>query len=188
MKMNANSIRPGNVIQHENRLLLAVKTETSQPGKGGSVIQVEFRDLRTGNKDNIRFRTQENVERIRLEQTPYQYLYAEGDDFHFMNNETFEQIMINRDLIGAPAVYLQDGMEVIVETYEDEPLNVQLPDQVTMEIVEAEPVVKGQTASSSYKPAILENGERVMVPPHIENGTRIVVKTEDGSYVERAKD
>jgi elongation factor P len=188
MKMNANSLRAGNVIEHENRLLMVVKTEVSQPGKGGSVMQVEFRDLRTGNKDNIRFRTQENVERIRLEQTPFQYLYPEDDGFVFMNNETFEQITINKDLIGYPVVFLKDGMEVIVETYEDEPLNVELPDQVTMDIVEAEPVVKGQTASSSYKPAILENGERVMVPPHIESGTRIVVKTEDGTYVERAKD
>lgn len=188
MKVNALTLRPGNVIEHENRLLMVVKTETSQPGKGGSVIQVEFRDLRNGNKDNIRFRTQENVERIRLEQTPYQYLYQEGDDYHFMNNETFEQISIHKDLIGYPAVFLKDGMEVIVETYDDEPLNVELPDQVTMEITEADPVVKGQTASSSYKPAVLENGERIMVPPHIESGTRVVVKTEDGSYVERAKD
>ncbi|NCC22294.1 MAG: elongation factor P [Alphaproteobacteria bacterium] len=188
MKVNAITLRPGHVLDHNGKLWVVSKYDIMQPGKGASVIQVEMRDIRTGNKDNVRFRTQETVERVRLEQADCQYLYAEGDDYHFMNNESYEQFSVPGDVIGEPARFLQEGMICVVETYESEPLNVDLPDTVTMRIVEAEPVVKGQTASSSYKPAILENGAKVMVPPHIENGIRIVVKTEDGSYVERAKD
>jgi len=188
MKVNAITLRGGNVIEYNGKLCVVVKNEIVQPGKGASVAQVELRDLRTGSKDNVRFRTQETVERVRLEQDDHQFLYADGDDYHFMCQKTYEQITINKEIIGYPAVFLKDGMIVEVETFEGEPLGVALPDSVTLEIVEAEPVVKGQTATTSYKPAILENGEKVMVPPHIESGTRIVVKTEDGSYVERAKD
>lgn len=188
MKVNAITLRAGNVIEHNGKLWVVTKNELNQPGKGASVSQIEMRDIRSGNKDNVRFRTQETVERVRLEQSDYQYLYAEGDDFHFMNQETFEQIMVNTDVIGAPASFLQEGMIVEVETYEGEPLGVRLPTHVTMEITEAEPVIKGQTATTSYKPALLENGVKVMVPPFIEVGTRIVIKTEDGTYVERAKD
>jgi len=125
---------------------------------------------------------------VRLDQSEFQYLFNDGDTYTFMNNETYEQIMISAEIIGEPAVFLQDGMMVKVETHEGEPLGVQLPDTVTLEITEAEPVIKGQTATTSYKPAILENGAKVMVPPHIDVGTRVVVKTEDGSYYERAKD
>ncbi len=188
MKVNANTLRSGNVFDHNNRLYVVLKHEIIQPGKGNAVIQVEARDLRSGNKDNLRFRTQEAIERVRLDQTQYQFLYADGDEYNFMNNETFEQVLISKDIIGYPAVFLTDGMQVVVETHDGEPLRVEMPDSVIVTIVEAEPVVKGQTASSSYKPAILENGERVMVPPHIESGTRIVVKTEDCTYVERARD
>ncbi len=188
MKVNANTLRAGNVIEHNGKLWVVVKNELSSPGKGAAVAQVEMRDIRTGNKDNVRFRTQETVERVRLEQDAHQYLFADGDDVTFMHNENYEQITINKELIGPPAAYLQEGMIVEVETYEGEPLGVKLPDTVTMEVVEAEPVVKGQTATTSYKPGVLENGEKVMLPPHIEAGTRVVVKTEDGSYVERAKD
>lgn len=188
MKVNAITLRPGNVLDRDNRLWAVTKYEIIQPGKGNAVIQVEMRDLRTGNKDNVRYRTQETVERVRLEQDEYQYLYGDDNEFTFMHNETFEQITVSKELIGDVAAFLQEGMTVTIETYEGEPLSVTLPDTVVMEIVEADPVVKGQTASSSYKPAVLENGVRVMVPPHIESGTRIVVKTEDSSYVERAKD
>lgn len=188
MKSTAINLRPGNVIDYNNKLWVVVKKEDVHPGKGNSVSQIELRDLRSGNKDNVRFRTQETVEKVRLEQDEYQFLYLDGNDYHFMNNETFEQITIDKDLIGAQAVWLQEGMAVVVETHEGEPLRVELPDSVAMEVTESEPVVKGQTASSSYKPAIVENGEKVMVPPHIEAGTRIVIKVEDGSYVERAKD
>ncbi len=136
----------------------------------------------------VRFRTQETVERARLDEVEYQYLYDEGDDqFAFMNQETFEQISITGEIIGDQKIYLQEGMTVIVQMFEAEALSVQLPVTVVLEITEADPVVKGQTASSSYKPALLENGAKIMVPPHIEAGTKVVVKPEDGSYVERAK-
>ena len=188
MKVNANTLRKGNVIEYEGKLWIILKNELLNPGKGASVAQVEMRDIRAGNKNNVRFRTQETVERVRLEQEEYQYLYDEGEDAVFMHTSTYEQIHIAKELIGDPAVFLQEGMIVEVELFETEPLGVQLPDSVTMELVECEPVVKGQTATTSYKPGILENGAKVMIPPHIDAGTRIVVKTEDGSYVERAKD
>lgn len=160
-----------------------------QPGKGASVIQVEMRDIKSGNKDNVRYRTQETVERVRLEQRDHQYLFNDGENtYTFMDTETYEQVEVSGEIIGEPKVFLQDGMIVVIESHEGTPLSVELPTSVTMEVVEAEPVVKGQTATTSYKPAILENGAKVMVPPFIEVGTRIVVKTEDSSYVERAKD
>jgi elongation factor P len=189
MKVNAITLRAGHVLDRGDGKLWAVtKYEIMQPGKGASVIQVEMRDIRSGNKDNVRYRTQETVERVRLDQGEYQFLYWEGDDAHFMNKESFEQMTVTREIIGYPANFLQDGMMCEIETYEGTPLGVSIPDQVTMRIEQADPVVKGQTASSSYKPAVLENGVKVMVPPFIESGTRIVIKTEDGSYVERAKD
>ena len=188
MKINGNAIRPGNIIEHKNRLWRAVRIQHTQPGKGGAYLQVELRDIRDGTKLNERFRASEDVERVRLDQKDYQYLYAEGDMLTFMDTETYEQITLNADLVGEPAAFLQDGMMVTVESYEGEPISVELPETVVMEVVEADPVVKGQTAASSYKPAKLENGVRTMVPPHIETGTRVVVNTADASYVERARD
>ncbi len=188
MKINGNAIRPGNVIEHKNRLWRAVKTQHTQPGKGGAYLQVELKDIRDGTKLNERFRASEDVERVRLDQKEYQFLFADDDMLTFMDNDTYEQITLNKDMVGEPVVFLQDGMAVTIESYEDEPISVMLPETVTMEIVEADAVVKGQTASSSYKPAKLENGARVMVPPHIASGTRIVVNTADATYVERAKD
>jgi elongation factor P len=187
MKINGNAIRPGNVIEHKGRLWRAVKIQHTQPGKGGAYLQVEFKDIRDGTKLNERFRASEDVERVRLDQSEYQYLYAEGDMLTFMDQGTYEQVSLNSDLVGEPVRFLQDGMMVTIESYEGDPIGVMLPETVAMEVVEADPVVKGQTASSSYKPATLENGVRVMVPPHIEAGTRIVVNTADGSYMERAK-
>ncbi len=188
MKINGNAVRPGFIIEHQGRLWRAVKTQHTQPGKGGAYLQVELKDVRDGTKLNERFRSSETVERVELDKHDYQFLFADGDDYTLMDQETFEQITINADLIGEPAVFLQEGMKVTVQAYEGEPLSVTLPDTVTMKIVEADPVVRGQTAASSYKPAKLENGVRVMVPPHIENGMRIVVNTADSSYVERARD
>ncbi len=188
MKINGNEIRPGFIIEHNKRLWLATKTQHTQPGKGGAYLQVELKDIRSGTKLNERFRSSESVERVRLDEKEFQFLYEEGDDLTFMDQETFEQITIPRSLAGDSAVYLEDGMMVTVSTYEGDIVGVKLPDTVTIKIVEAEPVVKGQTASGSYKPAILENGLRVMVPPHIDSGTRIVVNTADNTYVERAKD
>jgi elongation factor P len=188
MKINGNSIRPGNIIEHQGRLWRAVKTQHTQPGKGGAYLQVELKDIRDGTKLNERFRSSETVERVRLDEHPYQFLFASGDEYTFMDQNTFEQISLNGDLIGEPAAFLQEGMIVTLESYEGSPISIELPETVVMTIVEADAVVKGQTASSSYKPAKLENGVRVMVPPHIESGTRIVVNTADATYVERAKD
>ncbi len=188
MKINAIDIKPGNVLEHQNKLWLVMKRELVQPGKGGAFAQVEMRDLRGGNKTSERFRTQETVERVRLDEKEMQFLYMEGDQATFMDNDTFDQVTVPRELIGDPADFLVDGMICTVMMYEGSAISVEMPPNVTMEVVEADPVVRGQTASSSYKPGRLENGRRVMIPPYIEKGTRIVVATADGSFVERAKD
>ncbi len=187
MKVAAITLRKGNVLDYNGKLMVVSGYEIMQPGKGASVIQVEMRDIRSGNKDNVRFRTQETVERVRLDQTDYQYLFNDGETYTFMNLQNYEQIPVSKEVIGEPGIFLQDGMTVVIETHEGEPLGVELPDTVVLEITEAEPVIKGQTATTSYKPAILENGARVMVPPHIDVGTKVVVRTEDASYVERFK-
>lgn len=188
MKIDGNQIRPGNVIEHKGSLWVAVKTQHVKPGKGGAFLQVELKDIRNGTKLNERFRSSETVERVRLEQRDHQYLFQDDDNITFMNTDNYDQVMVPLDLVGERAAFLQDGMMVTLEFYEEEALGVTLPDTVVMEIVEADAVVKGQTQSSSYKPAVLENGVKVMVPPHIETGTRVVVKPEDATYVERAKD
>ncbi len=167
---------------------MVVKNEINQPGKGASVSQIEARDAFTGLKTNLRFRTQEALEAAEIHEGEYNYLYQEGEVFHFMNNESFEQIEVKEEVMGDSYRYLQEGMKVYIRVHEGTPLSVALPQKVTLEVAEADPVVKGQTASSSYKSAKLSNGIAVLVPPHIEAGTRIVVNTEDNSYVERAKD
>ena len=186
MKIDGNSIRPGNVIEHKGGLWRAVKTQHTQPGKGGAYLQVELKNLRDGSKLNERFRSSEKVERARLEQKDYQYLYQEDNMFNFMDQGTYEQIAISAEDIGDDAVFLQDGMQVKIELHEETPLGVSLPEKVTLEVTETEPVVKGQTASSSYKPAMLENGLRVGVPPFVNAGDRIVVATAEREYVSRA--
>jgi elongation factor P len=189
MKVAAITLRKGHIIDFEGKMMIVVSQEIMQPGKGASVIQVEMRDVRKGNKTNVRFSTQEMVERLRLEQAEYQFLYADGDIYHFMNQETFEQVTIEAELIGDPQrFFLQENMIVEVESFEGEPLSVTLPQSVIFEIAEADPVVKGQTASSSYKPAVLTNGVKIMVPPFVEAGERVVVRIEDATYMERAKD
>ena len=188
MKINGNAIKIGNVIEFEGKLWIAVKTQHTQPGKGGAYMQVELKNLTEGTKTNQRFRSSEQVERVFLDEHPYQYLYADGNDLIFMDQETYDQIILSRDFVGDAVDFLQDGMIVNVSSYEGKPLSIQLPDTVILTIAEADPVVKGQTASSSFKPAVMENGMRVMVPPHIGSGMRIVINTDDRSYVERAKD
>lgn len=186
MKINGNEIRPGNVIQHQDSLWVAVKTNKVKPGKGPAYAQVELKNLLDGRKLNERFRASETVERVRLEQKDYSYLYAEGDMLVFMDSETYEQIHIPKDMIGERAAFLQDGMAVIVESHEGRPIGVQLPEQVTLKITETEPTVKGQTAASSYKPATVDNGLRIMVPPFVSAGENIIVNTETLEYVKRA--
>lgn len=188
MKISGNEIRPGNIIEHNGRLWLAVKIQHTQPGKGGAYLQVELKDIKSGTKLNERFRSSESVERVRLDEKDYQFLFAEGDLLTFMDQENFEQIQVSASLLGDALPFLVESMIVSISSYEDELVGVRLPDTVIMRVEQADPVVKGQTASASYKPAILENGVRVMVPPHIETGTRIVVDTADATYVERAKD
>ena len=186
MKINGNEIRPGNVIEHKGGLWVAVKTQAVKPGKGPAYAQVELKNLIDGTKLNERFRSSETVERVRLEQKDYQFLYANGDMLTFMDSDTYEQIEIPSDLLEERAAFLQDGMKVTVESHEGRPIGVAIPDQVTLEVVEAEPVVKGQTAASSYKPAKLENGVRVLVPPFVGVGERVVVDTNELTYVRRA--
>lgn len=188
MKVNAINLRPGNAIEVDGKLMVVVKNDINQPGKGAAVAQVEARDARTGTKSNFRFRTQEMVEKAELFDASYQYLYEMDGVYYFMDAQTFEQIEVPADVVGEPRDFLQENMTVEISTHEGSPLSVTLPQKVTMEVVEADPVVKGQTQSSSYKPAKLENGRPTLVPPHIEAGTRVVVNTADGSYVERAKD
>lgn len=188
MKISGNAIRPGNIIQHKNRLWVAVKTQHTQPGKGGAYLQVELKDIRDGTKLNERFRSSESVERVRLDEKKYQFLFEENEILTLMDLETFEQITLSKDTLGDSAAFLADGMVLTVVSYEGDIVGAELPETVAMTITEAEPVVKGQTASSSYKPALLENGVRVMVPPHIEVGTKVIVNTADGTYVERAKE
>jgi elongation factor P len=187
MKINGNEIRPGNVIEHKGALWIAVKTQAVKPGKGPAYAQVELKNAIDGTKLNERFRASETVERVRLEQKDYQFLYAEGDMLTFMDVDTYDQIQIPKELIGERAAFLQDGMTVTVESHEGRPIGVSLPDQVTLEVVEAEPVVKGQTAASSYKPAKLENGVRILVPPFVGAGERVVVDTSELTYVRRAE-
>ena len=187
MKLSGNAIRPGMVIEHQGKLWQAVRIQHTQPGKGGAYLQVELKNLRDGGKLNERFRSSENVERVRLEQAEHQYLYAEGDMLTFMNTETYDQVSLHRDALGEAAVYLAENMVVTIESHDGSPLSVVLPDTAILEISETEPVVKGQTAASSYKPALLENGVRLMVPPFVATGDRIVVSTADGTYAKRAE-
>ncbi|MBL0933380.1 MAG: elongation factor P [Rhizobiaceae bacterium] len=185
-KINGNEIRPGNVIEHDGGLWVAVKTNAVKPGKGGAYNQVELKNLINGTKLNERFRAAETVEKVRLEQKDFSYLYEQGEALVFMDDESYEQLELLKDFVGERAAFLQDGMKVTVELYEDKPIGISLPDYVTLTIAEADPVVKGQTAASSYKPAVMENGVRVMVPPFISSGEKIIVDTNEITYVRRA--
>ncbi|MBB3173630.1 elongation factor P [Endobacter medicaginis] len=187
MKQQANLIRAGQVIEHDGRRWTVLKQQIIIPGKGNAIIQVEMRDLKTGNKSNERWRTADTVERLMTEEKEYTYSYTDGENLILMDPETFEQFPVPVGILGDAAPFLQDNMEVVVYLVEGDPVSIQLPAQVTLKIIEADPVTKGQTATSSYKPAILENGVKVMVPPFIEAGESIVVRTEDSTYVERAK-
>ena len=186
MKISGVDIRPGNIIEYEGGIWRAVKIQHTQPGKGGAFMQVEMKNLEDGRKTNIRYRSADTVEKVRLDTKDFQFLFADGDDYVFMDQETYDQITIAAKLLGDEAAFLQDGMQVTLELYDERPISVQLPDTIEATIVEADAVVKGQTASSSYKPAMLDNGVRVMVPPHISSGTKIVVDVYEQTYVRRA--
>ncbi|MDR0968569.1 MAG: elongation factor P [Holosporaceae bacterium] len=187
MKISANELRIGSLIEHKGKLWTVCKLQHVKPGKGGAYVQAELKEIKNGTKLNERFRSDESLEKVRLDEEEHQFLYREGDVFTFMNMSTFDQLQIGKEAIGDAAAFLQDNMVVKVSSYEGEIIGIVLPDTVVMEVVEADAVVKGQTASASYKPAVLENGARILVPPHIEAGVKVVVNTSDGSYVERAK-
>jgi len=188
VKVIASSLRKGNIVEIDEKLYVVLSAENFHPGKGTPTTQVDMRRISDGVKVSQRYKTTEQVERAYVEDREHQFLYQDGDDFHFMNSETYDQVTVPADVIGDQAAYLQPEMKVMLSVHEGVPVAIELPQRAVLEVVETEPTVKGQTASSSFKPALLSNGVRTMVPPHIAIGTRIVVMTADGSYVERAKD
>ena len=185
-KINGNEIRPGNILEHQDGLWVAVKVNHVKPGKGGAFAQVEMKNLRNGSKLNERFRSADKVERVRLVQKDQQFLYEDGGKLVFMDTDTYEQIELDAGILGDRRPFLQDGMMVQIEYYEEEALSAKVPEKVTCTVTETEPVVKGQTAANSFKPAMLDNGLRVNVPPFVGEGEAIVVNTETFEYVERA--
>ncbi len=188
MKVIASQIRKGNVVEVDGQLYAVLSSENFHPGKGTPTTQIDMRRISDGIKVSQRYKTTEQLERAFVEDHDYQYLYADGEGFTFMNGENFEQVTVPKDVVGDYAPYLQENMTVRLSMYEGVPIAIELPQRVTLEVVETEPTMKGQTASSSYKPAVLSNGVRTLVPGHIVPGTRIVVMTADGAYAERAKD
>ena len=187
MKINANSLRVGNVIEFQNQLWSVVKRDHVKPGKGGAYIQVEMKNIVTGNKTNTRYNSSEDVEVAYVEQKNFQFQYFDRDELSAMDMESFESFNFSKELVGEALPFLKEGMDIRVEYCNDKPISVHIPETVTAIIAQADAVVKGQTAASSYKPAILENGVRVMVPPFVASGEEIIVKTEDFTYVGRAK-
>jgi elongation factor P len=188
LKVIASSIRKGNIIEQDGRLYVVLSAENIHPGKGTPVSQIEMRRIGDGVKVSERYKTTDQVEKATVEDTNFNYLYEDSDGFHFMNADTYDQVQVSKEIVGDAAPYLQENMTVKLSLHDMNPVAITMPQRATLEVVETEPVTKGQTASSSYKPAILSNGVRTSVPPHVSAGTRIVVMIEDGSYVERAKD
>ena len=188
MKVIASSLRKGNIVEIDGKLGVVMAAENIHPGKGTPVTQLDIRRISDGVKVSLRFKTTDQVERAFVEDRKHQYMYQDGDGFHFMNMESYDQVSVSADIVGDQAAYLQPEMEVSISMHEGTPLSIEMPPKAVLEVVETEPTVKGQTAASSYKPALLSNGVRTMVPPFVTTGTKIVVMTADGSYVERAKD
>jgi elongation factor P len=187
-KVLASSLRKGNVVDLDGRLYVVLTAQSIHPGKGTPVTQLEMRRISDGVKVSERYKTTDQVERAFVDEREHQFLYGDGEGFHFMNPETYDQVVVPADVVGDQAAFLLEGMSVQLSTHNGVPIAIELPQRVVLEVVETEPTVKGQTASSSYKPAVLSNGVKTMVPGHISAGTRIVVMTADASYVERAKD
>jgi len=188
VRVIASSVRKGNILEIDNKLFVVLSAESFFPGKGTPTTQIDMRRISDGVKTTERYRTTEQVERAYVEEREHTFLYADGEGFHFMNKETYEQVTASTEMVGDQAPYLTEGMPVQLSQHDGVPISLVLPQRVTFEVIETEPVTKGQTASSSYKPAMLSNGVRTLVPPHIVAGTRVVVMTADGAYVERAKD
>jgi len=189
VKVIASGVRKGNVIEHEDgKLYVVLKAESMHPGKGTPTTTIDMRRISDGVKTVVRYKTTDPLERAFVETITHTYLYQDGETFVFMNPSNYEQINVPSDMLGESAPFLQEGMECQVAIFNESPISIELPQRVTLEITDTEPAIKNQTASSSFKPAVLSNGVRTMVPPHITSGTRIVVDTADGSYIERAKD
>lgn len=188
MKVIASSLRKGNVVEMDGRLYVVLSVANFHPGKGTPTTSADLRRIADGNKVSERWKTTDQVEKANVDEREYDFLYEDGEGFHFMNPETYEQVVASPDMVGDSKVYLQDGMRVYLQTFENNPIAITVPARITVTITETEPVVKGQTASSSYKPAMTDIGVRVMVPPHIGVETRVVINTDDNSYVERARD
>ena len=188
MKVIASQLRKGNIVDIDGKLYVVLTAENFHPGKGTPTTQVDMRRISDGVKTSQRYKTTDQVERAHVEDHEFSYLYNDAEGFHFMNQETYDQIQVPADVVGDYDKYLQEGMVVSFAIHEGVPVSMEIPQKVTLEITDTEPVVKGQTASGSFKPAILSNGVRTMVPTHIVVGTRVVISTADGSYVERAKD
>ena len=187
MKVNGNNLKSGMIINHKGGMWKVITTQSVKPGKGGAFAQVEMRNLKDSSKLNERFRSSEVVERLYVENKSFQYSYNDGDTYHFMDTNTYEQISLDKAIISELDIFIQDNMIVTIEFIENHPVSIKLPEHITEEVTDTEAVIKGQTAASSFKPAILSNGYKIMVPPHIENGTRIVISTTNFSYVEKAK-
>ena len=188
MKVNGNNLKSGMIINHKGGMWKVIKTQSVKPGKGGAFAQVEMRNLKDSSKLNERFRSNEVVERLYVETKSFQYSYNNVDTYHFMDTNTYEQISLGKNIISELDIFLQDNMMVTIEFIQNNPVSIKLPEHITEEVIDTEAVIKGQTAASSFKPATLSNGYKIMVPPHIENGTRIVISTTNFSYVEKAKD
>jgi elongation factor P len=188
VKVIASQIRKGNIVDLDGKLCVVLNAESFHPGKGTPTTQIDMRRISDGVKTQMRYKTTDQVERAHVEEVEYSYLYKDGDGFHFMNDQTYDQVQLQNDIVGDMAPYLQEGMKVQLSMHEGNAISIEIPAKATLEITETEPAMKGQTASGSFKPAILSNGVRTMVPTHITVGTRVIVQTEDGAYVERAKD
>lgn len=188
VKVIASQIRKGNIVDLDGKLCVVLNAESFHPGKGTPTTQIDMRRISDGVKTQMRYKTTDQVERAHVEEVEYSYLYQDGDGFHFMNDQTYDQVQLQKDIVGDMAPYLQEGMKVQLAMFEGNAISIDIPAKATLEIVETEPAMKGQTASGSFKPAILSNGVRTMVPTHITVGTRVIVQTADGAYVERAKD
>ena len=187
MKVNGNNLKAGMIVSHKGGMWKVISTQAVKPGKGGAFAQVELKNLKDSSKLNERFRSSEVVERLYVETKSFQYSYNDGDTYHFMDTNTYEQISLDKNIISELNIFLQDNMLVSIEFIDNNPVSIKLPEHVVEEVTDTEAVIKGQTAASSFKPAILSNGFKIMVPPHIENGTRIVISTTNFSYVEKAK-
>tara|TARA_Y100001970_G_C13743358_1_gene607347 strand:- start:1 stop:570 length:570 start_codon:yes stop_codon:yes gene_type:complete len=189
MKIDGNQIKIGNIINHKGHLWKVIKTQHTQPGKGGAYLQVELKNIKNKSKLNERFRSSETVEKVRLDEKEFQFLYKDDDNFHFMDTNTFEQIILDKVIITAEQEkFLSENLIIKVDSYEEEPISIQLPETINLKVIETDSVIKGQTATSSYKPAIMENNLKVLVPPHIVSGDIIVINPNEGTYIEKAKE